>query len=120
MVSALVGLFSGAASSAVSSIVMGVVFVSLSVLAILAAIGFLRLRRAAWTVALLVQGSALLIALILYFREKPWYAYILMLCGIFIVLYLNTYDVRMAFRRRPVSGGREEGQQGSEQGGGER
>jgi hypothetical protein len=115
-VSALAKLLSGAASS----IVLGAIFVSLSILAVLAAFGFLRLRRTAWTAAMLVQGLALLVALVLYFRGKSWYAYILMFYGILMVLYMNTYDVRMAFRPWLRIGDQDEGRQGSERRGGER
>jgi hypothetical protein len=115
-VSALAKLLSGAASSAG----LGAIFVFLSILAVLAAVGFLRLRRIAWTTAMLVQGLALFVALVLYFRGKSWYAYILMLYGILMVLYMNTYDVRMAFRPWLRIGDRDEGRQESERRGGER
>ena len=102
------------------SVVMSIIFIPLSLLAILAAIGFLRLWRSAWTNAMLLQGLTLLIALILYFTGKPFYVYILMLYSIFLVLYLNYYDVQMAFRPQPVVENREEAPQGSERCGGDR
>jgi hypothetical protein len=76
---------------------IGLLFVALSTLALLAAIGFLRMRRNAWTVAMLGQGLSLLMALLLYFRGKLWYTYIIMLFNIPMVLYLNYHEVRAAF-----------------------
>jgi hypothetical protein len=104
----------------VNRVVMSIIFTPLSLLAILAAVGFLRLWRNAWTNAMLLQGLTLLIALILYFTGKPFYVYMLMLYGIFMVLYLNHYDVKMAFRSEPVIEDREETYQGSERCGGDR
>jgi hypothetical protein len=75
-----------------------IVFIPLAALALAAAGGFLRLWRSAWINAMLVQGLTLLIALILYLNEKPWYAYAMMLYGIVMVLYLNYYDVKVAFQ----------------------
>lgn len=81
---------------------LSIIFIPLSLLAILVAISFLRLWRNAWTNAMLLQGLTLLIALILYFTGKPFYVYILMLYSIFIVLYLNYHEVQVAFRSQPV------------------
>jgi hypothetical protein len=98
----------------VNMVVMSIIFIPLSLLAVMAAIGFLRLWRNAWTNAMLLQGLTLLIALILYFTAKPFYVYILMLYSIFMVLYLNYYHVQMAFRPEPVVESREGAYQGDE------
>jgi magnesium-transporting ATPase (P-type) len=98
----------------IKGIVMSMIFIPLSLLAIMAAVGFLRLWRNAWTNAMLLQGLTLLIALILYFTGKPFYVYILMLYSIFMVLYLNYYHVQMAFRPEPVVENREGAYQGDE------
>jgi magnesium-transporting ATPase (P-type) len=97
-----------------NKVVMSILFIPLSLLAILAAVGFRRLWRNAWTNAMLLQGLTLLIALILYFTAKPFYVYILMLYSIFMVLYLNYYPVQMAFRPEPVVENREGAYQGDE------
>jgi magnesium-transporting ATPase (P-type) len=97
-----------------NKVVMSIIFIPLSLLAVMAAIGFLRLWRNAWTNAMLLQGLTLLIALILYFTAKPFYVYILMLYSIFMVLYLNYYYVQMAFRPEPVVESREGAYQGDE------
>lgn len=104
----------------VNKIVMSVVFIPLSLLTALAAAGFLRVRRNAWTNAMLLQGLTLLVALILYFTAKPFYVYTLMLYSIFMVLYLNYHDVQMAFRPKPAIEGQEEAPQGCEHRGGDR
>jgi len=81
----------------------GTVFMPLSVLALVAAFGFLGLWRHAWTLASLLQGLTLLIALLLYLDSKPWYIYVLMLYSIVMVLYLHDGDVRHPFRTQPVA-----------------
>ena len=83
----------------------GTVFMPLSVLALVAAFGFLGLWRHAWTLASLLQGLTLLIALLLYLDRKPWYIYVLMLYSIVMVLYLHDGDVRHPFRTQPVTTG---------------
>jgi magnesium-transporting ATPase (P-type) len=104
----------------VNKVIMSVIFIPLSLLAILAAIGFLRLWHNAWTNAMLLQGLTLLIALTLYFTGKPFYVYILMLYSIFMVLYLSYHDVQMAFRPKPMVENRKEIPQGGERCGGDR
>jgi hypothetical protein len=51
--------------------------------------------------AVLVQGGGLLTALWLYFGPRPMYAYLIMLVGILMVLYLHQADVQSAFRQAP-------------------
>jgi len=86
-----------------ADVATGIVFMPLSVLAIVAVFGFLGLWRSAWTLALLLQGLTLLTALLLYLDRKPWYIYILMLYSIVMVLYLHDGDVQQAFRIQPVA-----------------
>jgi len=88
-----------------TDVATSILFVPLSVLALVAAFGFLGLWRHAWTLALLLQGLTLLIALLLYLDSKPWYVYILMLYSIVMVLYLHDGDVRHPFRTQPVAPG---------------
>ena len=71
----------------------------IALLAVAAAFGFFRVAPGAWVNAVLVQGLTLLTALLLYFRERPGYVYLLMLYGLFMVLYLHQADVQAAFRR---------------------
>jgi hypothetical protein len=75
----------------------GIVFLPLSLLALLAAVGFFRMWRAAWVIAMLVQGLSLLTALVLYFNQQPDYVYAIMLYSILMVIYLNTFEVYTTF-----------------------
>jgi hypothetical protein len=77
----------------INSLALGVVFIPLALLALLAAIGFFRLWRAAWLMAMLLQGLCLLAALVLYFNQRPGYVYIIMLYSILMVLYLNYFEM---------------------------
>lgn len=79
------------------------VFIPLSILAVIAAIGFLRPRPGAWVIAMMVQGLMLLAALIRYFGSGPRDAilYGMMLYGVIMVLYLNYADVPLVFRVQP-------------------
>jgi hypothetical protein len=81
----------------------GGVFFCIGVLAILASIGFFRNWPGGWLNAVMVQGTSLLIALFLYFHEKPFYIYIIMVFCIFMVVYLNYSEVKESFRSRPVA-----------------
>jgi hypothetical protein len=81
----------------------GVAFIALGFLALLAAAGFLRLWTSAWLYAVMVQGLSLGMAIFLYFRERSYYAYPLMLYCIIMVIYLNYSEVLFTFRtERPV------------------
>lgn len=75
-----------------------VLFALVGVLALIAALGLFRLRQAAWVLAMGVQGIQLLVALVLYFTLKPQYVYLIMVCSVFMVLYLNYSEVADAFR----------------------
>ncbi len=81
----------------VNTLAMGVIFIPLSVLGLLAAIGFFRLWRMAWIIAMLGQGLSLLTALVLYFDQRPHYVYIIMLYSIFMVIYLNYSEIYALF-----------------------
>ena len=72
------------------------IYVPVALLASVAAIAFLFLRGR--LLALGVQGLWLFLAL-LFFSNLPPYAHVAMLASIFMVLYLNSYNVRAAFDR---------------------
>lgn len=60
-----------------------------------------RARRRAWLRAMMVQGMLLIFCLSSYVvQQGEWFIYLLMLTCIIIVLYLNTYDVRLSFTSR--------------------
>lgn len=81
----------------INALAMGIIFIPLALLALLAALGFFRLWRAAWIMAMLTQGLSLLTALLLYFNQRPGYVYVIMLYSIFLVIYLHTAEVSTAF-----------------------
>jgi hypothetical protein len=81
--------------------VTALAFATLAVLALAAAIGFARLRRGGWLNAVLLQGGGLALALLLYLRGHVADAYLMMVYGILMVLYLHQADVQAAFRLAP-------------------
>jgi len=76
-------------------------FLALAILALVAALGFIWVRRGGWVNAVLAQGGGLLTALWLYWGPRPAYCYLMMLAGILMVLYLHQADVQAAFRQAP-------------------
>lgn len=75
-------------------------FSILSILAVLAAIGFFFLRHSGWLSGMLTQGLSLLVSLIIYsLGNEILSAQITMLYSIFMVLYLNSFNIRGAFGR---------------------
>jgi hypothetical protein len=81
----------------------GLVFIFLAPLALWASLGFLRRWRNAWLNAMLLQGLCLMMALAIYFGHgKPGYAYVVMGYCVFMVIYLNHYEVQEVFRTRPA------------------
>jgi hypothetical protein len=80
-----------------AEVVLGFLFVLLAMLALAAAVGFLRVARGAWLLAVLVQGITLALALVLYFEGRPAYVYLIMLVPVVMVLYLHQDDVQAAF-----------------------
>lgn len=78
-------------------------FVPLSILALIATIGFFRPRPGAWVVAMLVQGLMLFMALVRYFGDGPrdTVMYVMLVYGVAMVLYLNYADVPLVFRVQP-------------------
>jgi hypothetical protein len=79
------------------AVVTVLVFAPPTVLALLAALGFLFLLRAGWLLAMIVQGLSLLACLLLYSAWTPIFIYPVMLYCIVMALYLNSSDVRAAF-----------------------
>ncbi len=75
-------------------------FFALGLLGVLASIGFFRIWRYAWISAMLLQGLCMIIALDSYFRDKPFYVFILMIYSITMVIYLNYSEVILTFRTK--------------------
>ena len=80
------------------ALITGLIFAVLATLALIAAVGLFRLLPGAWTVAVLVQGGDLLLALGIYVGRRPAYVYLMMVYGLLMVLYLHQADVQTAFR----------------------
>ena len=78
-----------------------------AVLAVLTSIGLFLRRRLAWLIAMTAEG--LLLASSLYFHfylsasqfSQSWSIYVIMGSAIFMVFYLNSADVRLAFVSTP-------------------
>ncbi|HET7272622.1 MAG TPA: hypothetical protein VFI90_16235 [Rubrobacter sp.] len=73
-------------------------FVPPAVLTLLSALSFLLLRRRGWLLAAIAQGVSLAVCLWLYSLFQPGYVYPVMAYCILMILYLNSHDVRVAFR----------------------
>jgi magnesium-transporting ATPase (P-type) len=94
----LAELFSRAATQKVlTTLIESLVLFWLTLLTLVTALGFFSLWRFAWLLAVFIQGSTMGLALIIYFVKKPVHIYLLMLWGIFMVIYLYLPGVRQAF-----------------------
>lgn len=78
-------------------LVTSLAFFILSLPVLLNGFLFLRIWRHAWTLAVFWEGTILALALFIYFNYNHPYIYLLMLSGIFMIFYLNTYEVQRAF-----------------------
>ena len=76
----------------------GGAFVAAAILAAVAAVGFLFMRRRGWPPAALAQTLGLGACVALYADLEPVFVYPVMVYCIVMVLYLNSRDVRMVFR----------------------
>ena len=75
------------------------VFAPSAVLTLLSGLSFLLLRRRGWLLAAIAQGLCLAACLWLYTLFQPGYVYPIMAYCIVMILYLNSHDVRVVFRR---------------------
>jgi hypothetical protein len=85
---------------AARAIEVAVRFLPPVVLAILGGLGFLFFSRRGWLLAALAQTLSLWACLQLYYEWNPGFVYPVMLYCIFLILYLNSYDVRVVFHSR--------------------
>lgn len=92
---------------AARAIEVAVLFLPAVVLAILGALGFLFFSRRGWLLAALAQTLSLWACLQLYYEWNPGFIYPVMLYCILMILYLNSYNVRVVFhaRRKPIRQG---------------
>ena len=81
---------------------VGIIYLPLSILGVVAAVGMWRLWSAAWLNAMLVQGLSLAVALVLYAGPRPAYVYAVMIYSTIVVVYLYHADIRILPYRDPV------------------
>ena len=80
-------------------------FVPLGLLGLVGALGLVLRRRSAWSLAMVIQAAIQGVALYFYFGlpaaavVRTGLIYGIMASGILVVLYLNSAEVRLAFRR---------------------
>jgi len=84
-------------------------FVPSAVLTLLSALSFLFLHRRGWLLAAIGQGLSLAVCLWLYSLFQPGYVYPIMAYCVLMILYLNSYEVRVIFLPRRDSGASVEG-----------
>jgi hypothetical protein len=86
---------------------LSVLFLLISPLALVAAVGFMRLWAGAWLAAMSLQGLSLAISLAIYFYlpESPFYLFLGMAYATLMVMYLNSHGVRASFRPEKKDGG---------------
>jgi hypothetical protein len=78
-------------------VVTGMLFMWLSAPVFLVGLVFLTGWRPAWALAVLVQALLLVAALVIHFIYDPLYIYLVMTTCIFMVFYLNRYDIQVAY-----------------------
>ena len=86
-------------SQSVIEVAAFALFAPPAVLTLLSGLSFLLLRRKGWLLAAIAQGLSLAVCLWLYTLYQPGYVYPVMAYCIPMILYLNSHDVRMVFRR---------------------
>ena len=88
---------SGEVVDALLDALLLVLFAPAVVLTLLAALGFLLLRRRGWLLAAISQGMVVATGLWLYAAYEPVYVYPIMAYAVLMILYLNVHDVRAVF-----------------------
>jgi len=84
----------------VQALLFVVYFLGPGILLLLAGLGFVLLRRRGWMLASVAQALIMLACLFFYGDSRPWFAYPLIACSIFMILLLNSRSVRAAVHRR--------------------
>ena len=78
--------------------VASVVFSFLALPVLIIGLLFLASRRIAWVLALFMQALILSLAMVGYFSFRHPYVYLVMGYSIFMVFYLNHYEIQASFR----------------------
>jgi len=79
---------------------LGLAFFGLALLALFAAVGFFRLWSNAWVMGMLTQGLSLVMGISLYYRVRPNYLYLILVFGIFMVVFMNFIEVPADIKKR--------------------
>ncbi len=83
------------------TLLLGGLLLPMAVFDLFAAMGLWLGQRGAWLRAMIAQGILLIFCLSSYVANRDeQFIYLLMLTCIVLVLYLNTYDVRLSFNSR--------------------
>lgn len=87
-----------ASSELIGTVPASLFFAALSVVSLLAGIGFFLLIRPGWLLAIVVQGLLLLFTLSLYFAgRRPAFVFPTMIYSVVMVLYLNSFGIQSVF-----------------------
>jgi hypothetical protein len=87
----------------VDSLLLGGLLLPMALFDLVTAMGLWVGQRGAWLRAMMAQGILLIFCLSSYVANRgEQYIYLLMLTCIVLVLYLNTYDVRLSFNSREL------------------
>jgi len=78
------------------------ILLALAVMAVLAIPCLLLAFRTGWLLSMSLQALLLVTCIMLYFEHHPPFIYPIMLLCILVVLYLNSYDVRLSFHIGPA------------------
>jgi hypothetical protein len=84
-------------------------FVPSGILMLMSGLSFMVMRRRGWLLAAIAQGLSLAVSLWLYSWFQPGYVYPIMAYCVLMILYLNSYDVRVVFLPKRDSGTSVEG-----------
>ncbi|MCC6454024.1 MAG: hypothetical protein IT328_03700 [Caldilineaceae bacterium] len=83
------------------SLLLGGLLLPMAIFDLVTAMGLWLGQRSAWLRAMMAQGILLIFCLSSYVADRDeQFIYLLMLTCILLVLYLNTYDVRLSFNSR--------------------
>jgi hypothetical protein len=85
------------------TVLLGGLLLPMALFDLFTAMGLWLGQRSAWLRAMISQGILLIFCLSSYVADRgERFIYLLMLTCIVLVLYLNTYDVRLSFNSREL------------------
>ena len=79
---------------------LGIGLAVIIIVALAALLAILRWWRSAWMLSMLVQMLTMIVGLALYFGDRPFYTYLIMLYAVLVVGYLVLPGVQAAFLPR--------------------